>query len=166
MFKKLTSNSLLFITLISGSLFISSCDSSSGSSDLDVSSLIDDVNDSATKISGLGVYPDFQSTVDRFVIEANKRNIIVNLDGLDIQYGSTDDAYGVCSSLGNGTKEILITPELRDATDDLKSEIVLHELGHCILGRKHSSDPTSIMHATVIIGQPWRTEVLDELFGL
>ncbi len=169
MFKKLTSNAFIFSTFIFGSLFICSCDSSSGSSsdssELDLSGLIDGGDDSTTGISGQGVDPDFQSIVDRFVIEANKRNVSVNLDGLDIQYGIIDDAFGLCSSLENGSKEILILTDLRNAPDDLKSEILLHELGHCILGREHSDDPTSIMHATIIIGQPWRTEVLDELFN-
>ncbi|MFT5905898.1 MAG: hypothetical protein ACI9E1_001503 [Cryomorphaceae bacterium] len=169
MFKKLTSTAFIFSSLIFGSLFICSCDSSSGSSsdssDLDLSSLIDVVDDSTTEISGKGVDPDFQPIVDRFVIEANKRNVSVNLDGLDIQYGIIDDAFGLCLSLGNVTKEILIAVDLRNAPDDFKSEIVLHELGHCVLGRDHSDDPTSIMHATIIIGQPWRTEVLDELFS-
>jgi len=166
MFKRITSNALIISALFSGSLFMCSCDSSGT---LAASSSIffdDDKAIRTTEISGLGVDPDFQSIVDRFVIEANKRNVSMNLDGLDIQYGDTDGAYGECSYIGTDTKDIVITPDLRNSPDDLKDEIVLHELGHCILGRKHSSNPSSIMHATNIIGEPWRTEVLDELFSL
>ena len=148
-----------------------SCDSSSSSSSLisDVDDLLEnDINTPTTgpttEISGLGIDPDFQPTVDRFVIEANKRNVSVDLNGLDIQYGELDNAIGLCSFLGTDTRDILIASELRNASADLLSEIILHELGHCILGRPHSPDPTSIMHATEIIGQPWRKEVLDELF--
>jgi hypothetical protein len=109
------------------------------------------------------VHPDFQTTVDRFVIEAEKRNIKVDLNNLEILYGETNGALGICSKQGN-LKIITITPSLQSATDDLLSEVILHELGHCVLGRVHSEDPTSIMHATIIIGEPWREEVLDELF--
>ncbi|MFT5633879.1 MAG: hypothetical protein ACI9SQ_001603 [Rubritalea sp.] len=160
MFKKITSNTLIVSALFSSSLFMCSCDSSdSMSSNLN---LFDD--DPNTEVFDKAVDQDFQTTLDRFVIEANDRNINVNLNGLSIQYGDTDGALGVCSFIGN-LRQILISPDLRDSTDDLKSEIVLHELGHCILNREHSSDPNSIMHATNIIGQPWRTEVLDELFS-
>lgn len=107
--------------------------------------------------------PDFQTTLDRFVIEAEKRNISVDLRNLVILYGETNGALGVCS-MQWGMSSITINPSLQNATDDLLSEIILHELGHCVLGREHSEDPTSIMHASIIIGEPWRAEVLDELF--
>jgi len=166
--------------MIASSLFICSCDSTSDAvvsrinntfdtiadNITDISDPVDDPSDQQPASSNKRVDPDFQSIVDRFVIEANKRNVSVDLDGLDIQYGNTDGAYGECSYIGTDTKDIVITPDLRNSPDDLKDEIVLHELGHCILGRKHSSNPSSIMHATNIIGEPWRTEVLDELFSL
>ncbi len=162
MLKKLTSNSLILNALISSSFFMPSCDSSDS-----VSKNLSLINNgqSISAISGLGVDPDFQSIVNRFVIEANKRNVSVDLSQLDIQYGDTDGTFGVCLSLGNAG-DITISPDLKNASDDFVSEIILHELGHCVLGRGHSSDPTSIMHATIIIGLPWRTAVLDELFAL
>ncbi|MGJ8654994.1 MAG: hypothetical protein ACSHX6_00980 [Akkermansiaceae bacterium] len=152
MFKKLTSTILIF-----SSFSLISCDSSTPVASNSFTLSNNDVTDQA-------VDPDFQAIVDRFVIEANKRNVTVKLDGLDIQYGNTNGAYGLCSVSASGDKAIIISHTLRNATDELVSEIVIHELGHCVLGRDHSNDPTSIMHATAIIGQPWRTEVLDELF--
>ena len=154
--------SLLISGLISGSLLLVSCDSSS--SLVNEFNLFDEEDGATTAISGMGVHPDFQHIVDRFVVEAEKRNVRLDLDGLDIQYGNTGEAYGVCSFLGTDTKDILMSTDLKNANDELVSEIVIHELGHCILGREHSSNPRSIMHATRIIGQPWRASVLDELF--
>ncbi len=152
MLKKLISYPLVKCALFSSLLLVSSCDSSSSSS-----------SSSASEISGLGIDADFQTTVDRFEEEAAIRGITVNLNGLDIQYGDTDGAFGLCYT---STKNIVLNRFLQTASDDLLSEIILHELGHCVLGRDHSDDPTSIMHATIIIGQPWRTSVLDELFSL
>ncbi len=159
MFKKLTSSFCIKFVLIAHSLFLYSCDSSSSSSDF---TIIEESNGSKS-FSGLVIDPDFQSTVDRFIFEAEKRNISVNLNNMEILYGETNDALGTCSVQGSFRK-ITINPILQTASDDLLSEIIIHELGHCVLGREHSPDPTSIMHATNIIGEPWRTEVLDELF--
>jgi len=153
---------LALSAILSGSLLFFSCDSSSSSSG--DSFFID--TDSAVFTSGTGegvIDPEFQSTVDRFIFEAEKRNITVDLDGLDILYGNTNQALGICSFNGN-TREITMNPDLRDGSFELLQEIILHELGHCVLGRPHSPNPRSIMHATNIIGQPWRKEVLDELF--
>ena len=155
MFKKFTLNIIGLGATLSCLLLAFSCDSSTplGS------------NISLTEVAGQGIDPDFKAIVDRFEVEANARGISVNLNGLDIQYGETDGAYGICFD-GSSTKDIVINPILRTSDDDLVSEIILHELGHCILDRNHASNPNSIMHATNIIGRPWRTSVLDELFGL
>ena len=159
MLKMLRPHFFVKISFLCGSLFLCSCDSSSSSGEF---SLIEE-NDKYGNFSGLEVDPDFQTTLDRFVIEAEKRNISVDLRNLVILYGETNGALGVCS-MQWGMSSITINPSLQNATDDLLSEIILHELGHCVLGREHSEDPTSIMHASIIIGEPWRAEVLDELF--
>lgn len=155
--KKRTSSSLL-CALLTGTLIsvgvgtaFTSCDATSG----------DDVT---TVGSGQGfVDPDFTQTVGRFLEEAETRNITLDITDLDIQYGELDGALGVCTRTAN-TRIITISSRLRSASDDLLDEIILHELGHCALFRPHSSDPESIMHATNIIGNPWRESVLDELF--
>lgn len=159
MFKKLTPYFYSKIALILSALLFCSCDSSSTSDEFN---LIDD-NSTMQEFSGLIIDPDFKTTVDRFIFEAEKRNISVDMNNLVIFYGETDGAYGYCSVEGN-IRTIVISPSLQIASEDLLSEVIIHELGHCVLGRDHSPDPTSIMHANIIIGQPWRTEVLDELF--
>jgi hypothetical protein len=161
MYNKIIFRFLTFITLFSASLALCSCDSSSTANEFVIFN--EDEVGNTENISGLRIDPDFQPTVDRFKFEANKRNISVNLSDLNIYYGDTNDSLGVCTVEGS-TRIITINPDLEFATDDLLSEIILHELGHCVLGRIHIPDPTSIMHATIIIGEPWRTEVLDELF--
>lgn len=167
MINKPSFKSLLISSLASSALTLCSCDSlgDSGFSSLDDHDHIH--SDSVTAaVSGMGVNPEFQPTVDRFVEEANKRGVSVNLDGLDMQYGFTNGALGVCSSLVGNTKDIVLDPSLAQSSRALLDEIIIHELGHCILGRDHTNNPESIMHPTIIIGQPWRVEVLDELFSL
>lgn len=83
-----------------------------------------------------------------------------------MQYGFTNGALRVCSSLEGNTKDIVLDPSLAQSSRALLDEIIIHELGHCILGRDHTNNPESIMHPTIIIGHPWRVEVLDELFSL
>lgn len=148
---------LALLPLISGSLIIISCDSSSGSFNSGGSNFtIEDIETGR-------INPEFQPTVDRFVFEAAKRNISVDLEGLSIQYSNTEGALGKCIVSGSD-RAITINPALQNASQELLDEIIIHELGHCVLDRVHSDDPTSIMHATIIIGQPFREEVLDELF--
>lgn len=119
--------------------------------------------DDVTSISGLGVHPDFVETVERFQEEAAKRGVEVDLTGLDMQYGTPDDsAVGLCYV---EAKDIFIDPEFVDGAPLLLAEIVLHELGHCILGRGHTADTSSLMCATCIVGTPWDSQTLDELFG-
>ena len=151
---------IALLSLISSSLIICSCDSSSGSggsfNDGGSNFTLDDTKNGR-------INPEFQPTVNRFVFEAEKRKISLDLEGLGIQYGNTNGALGVCTVSGSYNR-ITINAMLQNTSQELLDEIIIHEMGHCVLGRPHSDDPTSIMHATVIIGQPWREEVLDELF--
>jgi len=147
---------LLTSAAVSGALItgFTSCDST-GDSQGDFTT---------TSASGLGIVdPDFTDTVARFLEAGEQRNITLDISDLDIIYGDTNGALGVCTRTVN-TRVITISTRLRNATADLLDEIILHELGHCALFRPHSDNPESIMHATNIIGQPWREEVLDELF--
>jgi len=67
-----------------------SCDSSAASSD------------SFGIGSGQGVVePDFEETVARFLEEAEKRDITLDISDLDILYGDTNGALGVCSRTVN-----------------------------------------------------------------
>lgn len=155
--KKLTSKAFI-CALFTGSLMIGfvSCDSSSASSG--------NFDFGSNPGSGQGVVdPDFEVTVARFLEEGEKRGITLDISDLDILYGETNGALGVCTRTAN-TRVITINTLLRNASEELLDEIILHELGHCALFRDHSDDPNSIMHATNIIGQPFREEVLDELF--
>jgi len=144
---------ILTASLMSGALIagFTSCDSSAASSDF-------------TTGSSQGIVdPDFTDTVARFLEEGEKRGITLDISDLDILYGETNGALGVCTRTVN-TRVITMNINLRNAPEDLLNEIILHELGHCALFRGHSDNPESIMHATNIIGEPWREEVLDELF--
>lgn len=45
---------------------------------------------------------------------------------------------GVCKVWSNGRKEIFIDPQNWESADEnSKTGLILHELGHCVLGRQH-----------------------------
>ncbi len=161
MFRKFTFILFLKVALIGNVLVLNSCDSSpsSGSENITIADEISPID----QFSGLSYDPDFRPILERFIFEAEKRNVSVDLNNLTIFYGDIEGNYGVCFA-ENGLGNILISNDLRTETDDLLSEILLHELGHCVLGRDHTNNPFSIMQATNIFGEPWREEILNELF--
>jgi len=87
------------------------------------------------------VPPEFQTYVDRFIVEAAKygQDIDFSDTGLSIQFRDAVDQEtgGVC--LGNHQIEIE-----KFFWDDLsefdKEGLIFHELGHCELGRPHRND--------------------------
>jgi len=167
-------NLVLLVTLSSlfGALLIS-CGGGGGSdndntSTIEPLNLVDDssAGSATTSISGKGVHPDFQPTVDRFLREAWIRGLNPDITGLDIQYGDPGHgAIGVCFYLGTDTRDILIHPD-RFADDPLfMQEVIMHELGHCILQRPHIDDPNSIMCPVCSVGDPWEEGILNEFYG-
>lgn len=142
-------------------------DDSSSAEPLNVvdTSALSDTSD-ITDISGKGIHEDFQPTVDRFLREAWIRGLNPDITGLDIQYGDPGDgAIGICYYLGTDTRDILIHPDRFEADPLFMQEVIMHELGHCILQRPHIDDPNSIMCPVCSVGDPWVEGILNEFYG-
>ena len=102
-----------------------------------------------------------------------------------INFGDTENKefVGVCFKYSNGEKEILIKKEWwdgfgGDSKNSLaqKRSLIFHELGHCVLNRKHTNDlvdkddhkiKVSLMHSSIIPGREFlefHDEYIHELF--
>ena len=100
---------------------------------------------------------EFQPLVSRFVQEAAQRGDTVTINNLIIKYDSSQSASfcALCNSLSQQPdiqKIITVNPNIRCYTNAQEKEaLFFHELGHCILGRRHDNallpkgDPKSIM---------------------
>lgn len=128
-------------------------------------------------------YGRFARYVYTFVNAANKRNVPINLNGIDIHQVSNlhmqgYKLFGICLKDQN---MILIDRQSWAKMDDaLKEELIWHEMGHCVLNRKHwnytdsQSHPISIMHeggyGFISSNGGWwyehRQDYLDELFTI
>ncbi len=80
--------------------------------------------------------PAFQEYVDRFVTEADLRNVKIDISKLKVTYGDTLKYY-----CGYGlTNDVVIRSYCWENSSDINKEILLfHELGHAILGRMHDN---------------------------
>jgi hypothetical protein len=126
---------------------------------------------------------EFQPFVDKFIAEAKLRGVDINLakNGLVIRYESitSRDAAGLCSYAN--PHEITIDQRSWGlATESYREFLMFHELGHCVLDRRHRNDRLpngewlSIMRGDPqVAGTTWTTNYtgfrrfyyLNELFN-
>lgn len=125
----------------------------------------------------------FQPYLDRFLADAKARGVDINLakKGIIVKYSSLEsrDAAGLCTY--KSPNEITIDPtSWLNSTESYKEFLIYHELGHCVLNRRHRNDVlpngewTSIMRGSPETpGRTWTTNFngfrknyyLDELFN-
>jgi len=124
-----------------------------------------------------GIDPAFNQYVDLFIEEAAKRNVTFNYsDVRSIQFGDLDDyTNGTCNFR---TTNITIREDGWDsASDDHKTRVIFHELGHCFLDRRHLNSEFPSGHCLSLmagddkmcddpysIGSIWYDYYNDELF--
>lgn len=101
----------------------------------------------------------------------------VKVTDVTIRFGKVDSAQeaGHCLLSQDSPPEIVINEATWNGMDEAKREaLVLHELGHCILRRKHREDdftsgvPASIMYPYTLDGTVYRQNedyYLRELFA-
>ncbi len=100
---------------------------------------------------------EFQPEIDQFIIEANQRGYGMVIDNLIIRYDSSLD-HTLCAncnsqSLSDDIQKIISINANNLCWDNEYhlEALIFHELGHCILGRSHTSellpngDPKSLM---------------------
>lgn len=124
-----------------------------------------------------GIDPAFNQYVDLFIEEASKRDVSFNYaDVRSIQFGDLDASIGGTCKYGNS--DITIREDGWDnASDDYKTRVIFHELGHCFLDRRHLNSELPSGHCLSLmagedmtcsnpysIGSVWYDYYNDELF--
>lgn len=117
----------------------------------------------------------FNSHLLTFLNEAYKRGLDIDTSGLQIYMveaiqNTKDTTIAVCKM---GKKEIQVIRSQWEKLDAGKQEdVILHELGHCVLDREHTNEklengrPKSIMYPTVFaIPQQERDYYFNELLS-
>ncbi|MFT6338705.1 MAG: hypothetical protein ACJATI_005482 [Halioglobus sp.] len=123
------------------------------------------------------IEPRFQKYVEDFISEANRRGMNLALEDIDISIMLGDiDASGNCNLRNN---DVTIDEDTwSNIQEPYKTALIYHELGHCILDRRHlleqmpNGECKSLMRATdesfacwVNFGSSlWWDYYLDELF--
>ena len=132
---------------------------------------------STQSASALETNPEFQPYISRFEQLSETAGNPVKVTNLKIQFGklSNPRERGVCEFSDDTTPTITISEDIWNQIDDSeREELVFHELGHCVLRRKHLAGnsekgiPNSIMNPYSIRGSIYeqnRDAYLGELFG-
>ncbi|UBM60859.1 hypothetical protein LAG90_09455 [Marinilongibacter aquaticus] len=97
-----------------------------------------------------------QSYVDRFFEEAENQGVILLKENLIVEFDENliEGRCGECQKDAAGSRKVLIKPNSacwKLEPEQNKEALVFHELGHCLLGRKHKDElfpsgaPVSLM---------------------
>ena len=91
------------------------------------------------------VTADLQIHVDTFLDEAALRGHEITIDNLIVEYDSelASSTCGLCNSQSTSRdvqKVIKVNPNCTITYNEQIEALVLHEMGHCVLGREHDSD--------------------------
>jgi len=120
---------------------------------------------------------EFAPYVNDFTTQARAAGLDVEVTDLRVVFGSTDSPYqrGLCDITPDQTPTIIIQEwSWKEATEAAREELMFHELGHCVLHRKHHNDKTdngfakSIMNAYLLDSdtyEEFREYYLQELFS-
>lgn len=123
---------------------------------------------------------ELQPYLDRFMAEGKLRQFtpVLDVELLDLRFGSLEEAVrGQCQLFSDGRRAIVIQPSYwQNATEWQREFLIFHELGHCLLDRRHletaddDGNCISVMHSGEggcrnLYGPTTRTTYLDELFG-
>jgi len=118
----------------------------------------------------------FQPYVRSFQAQAAAHGQNVQVTDLVIKFGPMENKFerGICEINGDETPTILINEEAwNQMSEDEREPLLYHELGHCVLKRKHRADqmsagvPASLMNPYTIAGwtyDQYRTYYLNDLF--
>lgn len=119
-----------------------------------------------------GSYSGFEEYVNSFVAEGRARGVSVDTFGLDIKfvdsYGDDSSPVTTIGECNIDTGRITVSKSFWDDSPDYREELLFHELGHCLLYKKHTSVCPNIMCTTAMDSQDYyadRVHFLDVLFS-
>ncbi|MEK6706909.1 MAG: putative metallopeptidase [Bdellovibrionota bacterium] len=115
-------------------------------------------------ITGCGKAPvvdvgEFEPYVNRFEARSAMVGAPIRIEQLIIKFGEMESPTerGICEILGDNTPTIKINKEAWDTmTEEEKESLIFHEMGHCVLRRKHKKEmdangqPVSLMSPYMI----------------
>lgn len=115
--------------------------------------------------------------VTKFVVEGGKRGYVADLSNITVIFGTTntkEDAgtVGTCSAI-NGFPLVVIDQGYWNISNVYeKEELIMHELGHCLLNREHceakeNGEGVSLMKPDLFDSSVYsnnREKLIDELF--
>jgi hypothetical protein len=106
---------------------------------------------------------------EMFIHEGIKRKKNYSSVHISIRFSDNIDTRGTNYHRIDGVVDILINKRLWDeSSDNVREVVIMHELGHGILGRNHKKDCNSLMikgaTCKYVAYTRNRKEMLDELF--
>lgn len=126
------------------------------------------------------VESELQAYFDAFEAEAQARNVSIDWNEASVSAYLSDienaSVYGRCIRLSEQNPKIEINQTYWDSASEMEREYLLfHELGHCVLGRKHDDSKDGSGHCISIMQSgddackmryrlSNRSALIDELF--
>lgn len=122
-------------------------------------------------------FGEFDRYVNQFEMEAKKHNWPLRILALKIKFGTLPPQTLALCTVGQDTPLITINENRWTTLSEVEKTIVLtHELGHCVLNRKHDNaeDPKrlrrtkSLMHSHPLVASDYKVhedDYLAELFS-
>lgn len=124
----------------------------------------------------VSIEPQYQTYVDRFLSDAHSMNRNIKIYDLIIKTTESlrGEIVGQCQKGFNTTPVIVISKKYWiDLSEFEREELLYHEMGHCVLMRRHRDDtdemgiPKSLMYPYMLpeyVYRYYRNEYVSELF--
>jgi hypothetical protein len=88
---------------------------------------------------------EFLPYVQKFETVASQQGKTLKVDDLIMHFGQTDSAQeqAFCVLSSDASPTVVINEDVWNDLDDVEKEaLIFHELGHCVLFRRHNSEKT------------------------
>jgi len=122
------------------------------------------------------ITPDFEHQVQSFVSNGEARGVKVDISGLTMQFTRMFEGTSILGVCVPSDKTVLINEDFWNKADPAERDfLVWHELGHCVLGRNHSTWMHEGLPVSIMYPIEWATghedawydhrrELIDELY--
>lgn len=123
------------------------------------------------EVEAIPYLKQFETDAARYGITLTTADVSVVFVGESEMWNPATLAYsqGICTVSSSGLTIRLLKPYWNKAGIWTKRALMYHELGHCILGRRHSSSMQSLMYTSSTAVEDFfrsnESQTLDELFN-